>query len=165
MAIAVAVVSAAVTMPAARAATPTGRSESPTQQADFNGDGYGDIAAGVPGESVGTRSGVGQVIILRGSASGPIAAGSRAFHQDSAGVEGVAEPKDLFGGAPSPLDADSDGRAELALGAPGENTSADSVRVLPGTSGGIRSTGSMTFGSGTLGTDPTNAQLGTDFDH
>lgn len=131
--------------------------------ADTNGDGYGDIAVGAPGEALGSKAAAGQVIVLRGSASGPTATGSKAYHQDTAGVEGVAEPGDRFGGATSFLDANSDGRADLAVGAPGENGDAGSVWVLPGTNGGITGTGSMTFGSGTLGTDPTNARLGTSF--
>ncbi|WP_328540106.1 FG-GAP-like repeat-containing protein [Streptomyces sp. NBC_00344] len=130
---------------------------------DTNGDGYGDIAVGVPGEALGTTAHAGQVIVLRGSASGPTATGSKAYHQDTAGVEGVTETDDRFGGATSLLDTSSDGRAELAVGAPGENSNAGSVWVLPGTTGGISGTGSMTFGSGTLGTDPANARLGSSF--
>ncbi|WP_326695334.1 FG-GAP-like repeat-containing protein [Streptomyces sp. NBC_01766] len=130
---------------------------------DTNGDGYGDIVVGVPGEALGTKARAGQVIVLRGSATGPTATGSKAFHQDTPGIEGVAEPKDEFGGAASLADADSDGRAELIVGAPGENENAGSVWALPGTAAGTTGTGSMTFGSGTLGTDPANARLGSSF--
>ncbi|WP_405783011.1 FG-GAP-like repeat-containing protein [Streptomyces sp. NBC_00859] len=130
---------------------------------DTDGDGYGDIAIGVPGESVGTKAQAGQAIVLRGSAAGPTATGSKGFTQDTAGIGGGAEPKDAFGGATSLMDANADGRAELVIGAPGENSNAGSVWALPGSASGATATGSITFGAGTLGTDPTNAKLGSSF--
>lgn len=130
---------------------------------DTNGDGYGDIAVGLPGEALGTKAKAGQVIVLRGSATGPTGTGSAAYNQDTPGVEGAAEAKDAFGAATSLMDADGDGRADLVVGSPGENDNAGSVWVLPGSSAGTTGTGSVTFGSGTLGTDPANALLGSSF--
>ncbi|WP_371539673.1 VCBS repeat-containing protein [Streptomyces sp. NBC_00466] len=130
---------------------------------DTNGDGYGDIAVGLPGEALGTKAKAGQVIVLPGSATGPTGTGSKAFNQDTPGVEGAVEPNDAFGGATSLMDANSDGRADLVVGSPGENDNAGSVWVLPGSTAGTTGTGSMTFGAGTLGTDPTNAMLGSSF--
>lgn len=132
---------------------------------DTDGDGYGDIAVGVPGEALGTKAKAGQVIVLRGSASGPTGTGSKGFTQDTAGIGGAAEPNDAFGGATSLMDANADGRAELVIGSPGENDNAGSIWVLPGSTGGTTATGSMTFGAGTLGTDPANAALGSSFNH
>ncbi|WP_328375274.1 VCBS repeat-containing protein [Streptomyces sp. NBC_00440] len=130
---------------------------------DTNGDGYGDIAVGLPGEALGTKAKAGQVIVLPGSATGPTGTGSKAFNQDTPGVEGAVEANDAFGGATSLMDANGDGRAELVVGSPGENANAGSVWVLPGSTAGTTGTGSMTFGSGTLGTDPANAKLGSSF--
>lgn len=36
---------------------------------DFNGDGFADLAIGVPGEAVGSRGGEGAVTVIYGSAS------------------------------------------------------------------------------------------------
>jgi len=69
------------------------------QRADFNGDGFDDLAVGAPFEDVGGALGAGAVNVLYGSAAGLTGAGSQLFTQDSPGVPGVAEHDDLFGGA------------------------------------------------------------------
>jgi FG-GAP repeat len=69
-------------------------------KADFNNDGFADLAVGVPRESVGTITNAGAVSVLYGSATGLSAAGNQLWHQDSAGVADVAEDGDHFGTAP-----------------------------------------------------------------
>jgi hypothetical protein len=64
---------------------------------DFNGDGFADLAIGVPGEDIGTLTNAGAVNILYGSAAGLTAAGNQLFSQATPGVEGVAEVDDRFG--------------------------------------------------------------------
>jgi hypothetical protein len=64
---------------------------------DFDGDGFDDLAIGVPEEDVGGASDAGVVNVLFGSAAGLTAAGSQIWHQDSAGVPGAAENFDRFG--------------------------------------------------------------------
>src|SRR5688572_5539795 len=64
---------------------------------DFNGDGYDDLAIGVPGEDLGLVVDAGAVNILYGSASGLSSAGSQIWHQDSAGVQGVSQRTNHFG--------------------------------------------------------------------
>ncbi len=65
---------------------------------DFNGDGKDDLAIGCRGESVGSVTDAGVVIILYGAAgSGLTATGSQFFSQDTPGIVGVAEAGDLFG--------------------------------------------------------------------
>ncbi|WP_392670587.1 FG-GAP and VCBS repeat-containing protein [Streptomyces sp. LN785] len=130
---------------------------------DMNGDGYGDVAVGTPGEDLGTTSNAGSVLILPGTASGPTGTGTLGFNQDTAGVAGVAEKDDKFGGAARLADFNSDGRAELAVGAPGENTGEGSLWVFPATASGLTATGSFTFGHGTLGTVAKGAGLGSTF--
>lgn len=88
---------------------------------DVNGDGYGDIAVGVPHEDLGTTKDAGSVLVLPGTASGPTGTGTVGFNQDTADVPGAAEANDRFGGAAKLVDANRDGRSELAVGAPGEN--------------------------------------------
>ncbi|MEU3653185.1 FG-GAP repeat protein [Streptomyces sp. NPDC032161] len=130
---------------------------------DVNGDGYGDIAVGVPGEDLGTTKNAGSVLVLPGTASGPTGKGTVGFNQDTADVPGVAEPNDRFGAAATLVDANRDGRAELLVGAPGENADAGSLWVFPTTASGPTAKGSFTFGHGTLGTTPTKAGLGSSF--
>jgi hypothetical protein len=64
---------------------------------DFNSDGAADLAAGAPGEGVGTIVEAGAVSVLRGSAHGLTATGGQLLTQDSPGVTGRAETRDGFG--------------------------------------------------------------------
>ncbi|MFG2624609.1 FG-GAP and VCBS repeat-containing protein [Streptomyces sp. NPDC048473] len=130
---------------------------------DMNGDGYGDIAVGVPYEDLGTTKNAGSVLVLPGTASGPTGTGTVGFNQDAANVPGVAETNDEFGAAAKLVDANRDGRTELVVGAPGENTNAGSLWVFPATASGVTAKGSFTFGHGTLGTVATAAKLGSSF--
>jgi hypothetical protein len=59
---------------------------------DFQNGGFADLAAGVPGESIG-----GAVNVLSGSAAGLTGSGSQFVTQDTPGVEGIAETSDGFG--------------------------------------------------------------------
>ncbi|GHG92794.1 FG-GAP-like repeat-containing protein [Streptomyces lanatus] len=131
--------------------------------ADVDGDGYADVSTGVPGEDFDGLSNAGGTVVLRGGASG--LNGASGVNQATVGVPGAAETDDAFGRATHLLDANGDGRAELAVGAPGENANAGSVWVFKSTSAGITPTGSFTFGAGTLGTVAANAKLGSGFNH
>ena len=131
--------------------------------ADVNGDGYADVAAGVPGEDFDGITNAGSAVVLRGGAGGLTGTGTQSFSQDTEGVPGAAENADLFGRTARLLDANHDGRAELAVGATGENANAGSVWAFPATASGITATGSFTFGAGTLGTVAANARLGSGF--
>ncbi|WP_031476869.1 FG-GAP-like repeat-containing protein [Streptomyces bicolor] len=133
--------------------------------ADVDGDGYDDVAAGVPFEDFDGLSNAGGVVVLRGGANGLTGAGAKGVNQNTAGVPGAAESNDVFGTATHLVDGNGDGRAELVVGAPGENANAGSVWVFPATSAGITPTGSFTFGAGTLGTVAANAKLGSGFNY
>ena len=67
------------------------------QRADFNGDGFDDLAVGAAFEDLGGVLDAGAVNVLYGSAAG--LAGGQLFPQDTPGIPGVAEADDLFGGA------------------------------------------------------------------
>ncbi|MCL8014742.1 FG-GAP-like repeat-containing protein [Streptomyces sp. AS02] len=133
--------------------------------ADVNGDGYADVSTGVPGEDFDGLSNAGGAIVLRGGANGLTGAGATGVNQDTTGVPGAAETNDAFGATTHLVDANHDGRAELVVGATGENANAGSVWVFQPTSTGITPTGSFTFGAGTLGTVATNAKLGSGFNY
>ncbi|MEU0397132.1 FG-GAP-like repeat-containing protein [Streptomyces sp. NPDC006208] len=135
------------------------------QVADINGDGYADVSVGVPGEDFDGRNQAGAVVTLRGTAAGLTGTGARSYSQNTAGVPGTAENNDGFGAAGKLVDTNGDGRAELVVGAPGENADAGSVWVFKSNSSGVTPTGSFTFGAGTLGTVATGALLGSTFNY
>ena len=108
-------------------------------RADFNGDGAADLAIAAPLED--TSRGV--VHVLYGSASGLVAAGSQLWSQDSPGIAGAGEQGDEFGSALAAGDFNGDGRADLAVGAQGENGFRGVVHVLYGSAAGLVAVGSQ----------------------
>jgi FG-GAP repeat len=112
---------------------------------DFNHDGFADLAAGAPGEAVGSAGGAGAVSVLPGSAAGLTANGGRLVTQ----VGGAVEAGDQFGAALAAGDFDEDGFADLAAGAPservGSTVGAGAVSVLPGSAAGLTATGGRLF--------------------
>src|SRR5207244_3597033 len=88
---------------------------------DFNGDGYGDLGVGVPGEGVGTAAAAGAVNVLYGTASGLTADFSELWHQSRPSVADSVEADDHFGAAIATGDFDGDGYDDLAVGVPDEN--------------------------------------------
>lgn len=107
---------------------------------DFDGDGFADLATGVPGEDVGSVRDAGAVQVLYGSASGPTAR-DQVWHQNRKGIKGGAEQGDGFGSATASGDFDADGFADLAVGIPGEDLGGKrdtgAVQVLYGGSSGL----------------------------
>ena len=87
--------------------------------ADVTGDGFADIALGIAGEDVGNIADAGSVALVPGSASGVTGTGTQVFHQNTAGVPGVAEKDDQFGATTALLDVDGDGHRDLAAGVHG----------------------------------------------
>ncbi|MGW6268389.1 FG-GAP repeat domain-containing protein [Streptomyces sp. NPDC055060] len=119
---------------------------------DVDGDGYDDVAVGVEFETVGSVPNAGEVVILRGSASGLTGTGSQVVHQDTAGVPGANEPYDRFGSAVRLTDTDRDGHADLAAAAPMENTSNGALWSLGGSAGGVNpSSRAVSFSAATAG--------------
>ena len=64
---------------------------------DFNGDGYCDLAIGIPGEDISGVIDGGAVQVLYGSANGLSATNNQLWTQDSDGVKFVAQSGDHFG--------------------------------------------------------------------
>ncbi|GGV71499.1 hypothetical protein GCM10010277_83460 [Streptomyces longisporoflavus] len=128
---------------------------------DVTGDGYADVAVGAVGEDVGTVADAGSVVLLRGSADGVTGAGAQVFHQNTAGVRGVAEKGDLFGADTALLDVTGDGHADLAASSVEENTRAGAVWSLRGTATGPTATGSVAFGPKDIGAPNLAAQFGS----
>jgi hypothetical protein len=124
-------------------------------EADFNADGFVDLAVGAPFEDVGAAQDAGAVSVLYGSAAGLTGAGSQAFWQGSGGAAGTTEAGDQFGAALAAGDFDNDGFADLAVGVASENVGtaqdAGAVSVLYGSAGGLTGAGSQGFWQGTGG--------------
>ena len=116
-----------------------------SDRCDIDGDGYGDLVIGAPGESVGAIGGAGAFHVIYGSASGPSVTGDQAFSQETHGVGGVAEVGDFLGVVTVCADLDGDGFADVVVGAPyediGVKVNAGSIHIMYGSHGGL-STGS-----------------------
>jgi len=114
----------------------------PSGAQDFNGDGYADLAVGVPSEDYSTTAiDSGAVHILYGSASGLTAAGSQFVTQATLGAPDNPESDDRFGEALAWGDFNDDGYDDLAVGVPGESVGtaggAGAVHIFFGSSGGL----------------------------
>ncbi|PNG20011.1 FG-GAP-like repeat-containing protein [Streptomyces cahuitamycinicus] len=131
--------------------------------ADVNGDGYGDLAVGALHETIGTTKIAGMVTVLRGSAAGLTATGAQSFTQNTAGVPGTAESADRFGASVRLSDLTGDGKADLSVGADGENHPSGAVFGLRGSASGVTTKNAISFGPGSLGMSTTGyLRLGQD---
>jgi len=107
---------------------------------DFDGNGFDDLAVGVPYEDLGSDVDAGQINILFGSLDGLL--GDNEYHnQDTFGADCAAEQGDRFGYALASGDFNKDGYDDLAVGVPFEYLSdlpnAGLVNILYGTPGGL----------------------------
>lgn len=133
----------------------------PLATGDFNGDGYDDLATGVPSEDISGTANTGAVHVLYGGTSGVTGTGNQFWHQGSPGVPGKLQRDDRFGWALTTGDFDNDGYDDLAVGVPFEDigvrscsgifnqncrtttwTDAGYVVVLYGTANGLSRAGS-----------------------
>ncbi|MFF7979857.1 FG-GAP and VCBS repeat-containing protein [Streptomyces sp. NPDC007901] len=114
-------------------------------RADFNGDGYGDIATSAATAYVSGHKNAGQVVALYGSASGVTTTKRTTLSQNSAGVPGTAEAGDDFGYDLAYADFNGDGYDDLAVGAPSEKVGTDTnggtVTLLWGSKSGLTGKG------------------------
>ncbi|MGC9358454.1 MAG: FG-GAP repeat protein, partial [Anaerolineae bacterium] len=88
--------------------------------ADFNGDGFADVAIGVPGEGVSGYSDAGAVNVIYGTESGLSAANDQILTQNDT-PSAVPEQDDAFGYALAAGDFDGNGCTDLAVGVPSES--------------------------------------------
>lgn len=130
---------------------------------DVTGDGYADIAVGVPGENLGNVQDTGAVVLLKGGANGLTGTGAQAFNQDTASVPGLAEDDDNFGESLQLTDVNKDGLADLTVGVPQEDgTTEDSgaAWLFRGAKTGLTTTGITSFSPSSLGTPEAGAAFG-----
>jgi len=113
--------------------------------ADFNSDGYEDLAIGVPGESVSGKNSAGAVNVIYGSPTGLKASGGnrrdQLWTQDTAGIDGGSQTNGRFGVALTVGDFNDDDRDDLAIGATGATVSglanAGAVHIIYATADGL----------------------------
>ena len=127
---------------------------------DFDGNGFADLAVGVPGEDIGEISRAGAVNVIYGSAAGLTTTGDQFWSQNSAGIEDTAEAFDEFGTALTSGDFDGDGFADLAVGVPGEGIGevsggAGAVNVIYGSAAGLTATGDQFWSQDSPGIEDT----------
>ena len=126
-----------------------------TLRGDFNGDGIGDLAIGVPGEDVGSVVDAGAVHVLYGTGSGVSPSGSQLWNQSSSGIADSVEAGDRFGSTLVAGDFNGDGRDDLAIGSPTEDVGsvvdAGAVNVIYGSVAGLSSTNNQLWNQSSAG--------------
>ena len=112
---------------------------------DFNGDGYYDLAVGVPFENLPGETSAGAVHIIYSSGDGVLTSvGNQFITQDTADVVGDADFGDQFGKSLAVGDFNGDDYDDLAIGVPYEDfegtptiSNAGVVNVIYGSSNGL----------------------------
>ena len=135
--------------------------------ADFNHDGFADIASGAGATVVNGHSSAGAFAVLYGMASGLSTTGSAVFTEDTAGMPGVPEGGDDLGIGLRALPMTTSGYAGLIVPAPGESssnaTTNGGIEVLQSGINGIRTTGAVYLdGSNLAGGIANGAEMGDD---
>lgn len=139
---------------------------------DFDGDGIGDLAVGVPSEDVatGANDGDGAVHVIYGAPTGLQPDNDALFTQASFGIAGDGpEAGDGFGTALAAGDFDGDGFADLAVGVPAEdvlagaNADDGAIAVLFGSVVGLVTAGSLELAQSTPGIAGDGAEAGDRF--
>lgn len=126
---------------------------------DVNGDGYGDLVVGAPGEAIGSVKEAGGIWVIYGSKSGLTGTGSKSYNQSSAGVAGTPEHSDRFGDAVAVLNLDGAGPLDVVAATPNErfgesDNSYGTIQLFTGASKGLTPTislSALTYAS--VGTD------------
>jgi hypothetical protein len=116
--------------------------------ADFNGDGFDDMAVGAPGDTVSGKDDAGAVNVIYGSAAGLTTTANQLWSQASAGIPGEPRRFDFFGNALIGRDFNHDGFGDLAIGAFGDGKDglprdSGSVQMIYGSPSGLTSAGNQ----------------------
>jgi hypothetical protein len=122
---------------------------------DLDGDGFADLAIGVPTEDLEPTADTGAVSVIYGSANGLASAGNQLWDQNSSGVADTAEAGDAFGTSVAIGDFDGDGFGDLAIGVESEDigsaSGAGAMNVLYGSAAGLRSSGNQFWSQNSSG--------------
>jgi len=109
---------------------------------DWNGDGFDDLAVGIPDEDHLDQVSAGAVQVHFGSVAGLPAAGDTFYTQSTPGIPGDVEVVDRFGAALACGDFNADGFGDLVVGVPGESFGGlgdgpGMIDVIPGSALGL----------------------------
>ncbi|MDX3069033.1 FG-GAP and VCBS repeat-containing protein [Streptomyces sp. ND04-05B] len=115
------------------ATTATAADPVPHPVADFDGDGFGDVAYSAAVATVDGKVHAGRIVALYGSPRGVTAADRTTISQNTPGIPDSAEVGDGFGSVSAYGDFDGDGFDDLAVSASTEDTA------------GVRDTGTVTI--------------------
>ncbi|MFF7971663.1 FG-GAP-like repeat-containing protein [Streptomyces sp. NPDC007905] len=111
---------------------------------DLNGDGCDDLVTAFSDDE--------RITVAYGSPSGLGGHDTwQTYTQNTPGVPGATEEGDRFGASIAVGDITGDGIDDVAVGAPGENTSEGVVDVLRGSGSGLTGTGAQAFTQNTAG--------------
>jgi hypothetical protein len=117
---------------------------------DFDGDGYADLAVGVPGDfdwvyieycDTWGEYASGAVNVLYGSSSGLTATGDQLWRQSRSLYDPIMEGANEFGAALAVGDFDGDGYADLAVGDPAQGEAEGTVNIIYGSYRGLTTVG------------------------
>jgi hypothetical protein len=130
---------------------------------DFDGNGYPDLAVGIPGQDVVGMTDAGAVQIFRATSAGIITQGKQFWTQRSVGIQDEPQPGERFGSALASADFNGDGIDDLAVGVPSQDLTyidQGAVHVIYGTFAGLSSQRSQ-FLTNAEGAEFVRATMGT----
>ncbi len=121
---------------------------------DFDGDGFADLAIGVPGEDFaippdGFRTDAGSLTVLYGTRDGLASGRAQVWSQANLLLQGSPEDGDEWATTLATGDFDGDGYDDLAIGAPYHDDGAEErtgeIQILYGSASGLGSSGNQSF--------------------
>jgi hypothetical protein len=134
--------------------------------ADYNGDGYTDLAVGAPFEDVAGADRAGSVNVIYGSPRGLAAAGNQFWTQETPDIADDAGSDDQFGWSIAAGDFDADGYADLVIGVKFEDfeaaIDAGGFHVIHGSAGGLTAARNQFWSQGGNGL-PDSPETGDQF--
>lgn len=124
---------------------------------NLDGNGSPDLVVGNPEEpSQSPETSVGGRVTIYYDAVHGSPSRVQTISQDTAGVPGTGERGDRFGASVAVGDTDKDGRADLVIGAPGEDGSTGAVTVVRGTTATLDTDRARTWTQNTAGVPGTS---------
>jgi FG-GAP repeat len=114
---------------------------------NFNGDVYGDLAIGDPGESVDGVTSAGTVTVLSGTSGGVSTSSATLWDQNTTGIIGSSATDDDFATDLTAIAVHGGSHSDLVIGDSGETvgtqTDCGAIAVIPGSPTGLTATGNQ----------------------